>query len=503
MTALNQKAFLNQSRGSLGWLMLAAMVMIFAFLGARDIWTQEHRWADIVAGMFYRHDFLHPYLGQNDYYDKPLLSYWLIAVVAKITGELTTWSLRLPSAMAGLLAVWSIYWLGAHLKDRSFGILSGWLLLTTFYFLFWARTSSADMLNLGGTLFAIAWYMDKREQPSFYHYTVFFLAVVLTSLCKGLVGAIVPAIAVLVDVILRGSWRQYATLRLWTALIFPLVIYILPFWASSYFSDTHYKQNGLYLVYRENILRYFQPFDHQGPIYTYFVYLPIYTLPWAIFLLPALVSMRKRWNIMPLNTRWIAWTLLALFVFFTMSGSRRSYYVIPLIPFAILLVADWMQSTAKWFSGKQLTISIGVVFLVMLLVVDVLPAWYYSKAGVGRFAQVLQTEAGKTKPWSSWQIVLLDAESKINFYLKLPPTTLNYQIKGSTRDEQTLASLQKSWPIFGEKPLDTVYITRKQYVPLLLPYFSGYTMVELSDLPRLPLMPKREMNKPVAFIPKT
>ena len=77
-------------------------------LGAREIWTQEHRWADIVSGMFYRHDFLHPYLGETRYYDKPLLSYWLIAIIAAITGDLSTWALRIPSALAGLLAIWSI-----------------------------------------------------------------------------------------------------------------------------------------------------------------------------------------------------------------------------------------------------------------------------------------------------------------------------------------------------------------------------------------------------------
>src|SRR5574338_164872 len=86
-------------KGRLGYLMLAAFVLLFTCLGGREIWTQEHRWADIVSGMFYRHDFLHPYLGNSDYYDKPLLSYWLIALFAKLTNALTTWSLRLPSAV--------------------------------------------------------------------------------------------------------------------------------------------------------------------------------------------------------------------------------------------------------------------------------------------------------------------------------------------------------------------------------------------------------------------
>ena len=142
--------------------------MLFTLLGGREIWTQEHRWADIVSGMFYRHDFLHPYLGQNDYYDKPLLVLLVdCRYLLKLIGELTTWTLRLPSALAGFLAIWSIYRLGTKLKDKQLGLLSGWLLLTTFYFIFWARTSSADMLNLAGP-FCCCWYFEKRDHAELF-----------------------------------------------------------------------------------------------------------------------------------------------------------------------------------------------------------------------------------------------------------------------------------------------------------------------------------------------
>jgi 4-amino-4-deoxy-L-arabinose transferase-like glycosyltransferase len=55
-------------------LMSTAAVLLLAMLGSREIWTQEHRWADIVYGMFYRHDFLHPYLNESNYYDSRFYS---------------------------------------------------------------------------------------------------------------------------------------------------------------------------------------------------------------------------------------------------------------------------------------------------------------------------------------------------------------------------------------------------------------------------------------------
>src|SRR2546425_1274580 len=102
------------------------------------------------------------------------------------------------------------------------------------------------------------------------------------------------------------SIRRHLRLPLFLALIPALIVYLLPFWASSYFGGEAYGQSGLYLVYKENIMRYFQPFDHQGPIYTYFLYLPIYMLPWAFFFIPALIALRSQWKTQSLNSKWIA-----------------------------------------------------------------------------------------------------------------------------------------------------------------------------------------------------
>lgn len=487
----------NKARFS--YLFIASMILLFTLLGAREIWTQEHRWADIVFGMFYRHDFLHPYLGENTYYDKPLLSYWLVAGFAKLTGALTTWALRLPSAFSGLLAVWSIYSLGSTLKNKQLGLLSGWLLLTTFYFVFWARTSSADMLNLAGSLFAVSWYMARRNHMRFCDYTIFFMILALTSLCKGLTGAIVPFFAVAVNVALEKSLKQHLRLSLFLSGIPALIVYLLPFWASSYFDNTSYDQSGLYLVYRENFIRYFEPFDHRGPIYTYFIYLPIYLLPWAFFFVPALFASLARWKTMSLNSKWIAWTVLVLFLFFTLSGSRRSYYVLSIVPFAILFTADWILSGVNFRRNNLSAALVVLSFILLLVIVDVLPAWYYTQFGVNRFSNTLKTEASKVRPWDTWNIIMLDAESKLNFYLQLPPSIKNYNIKGK-REEQTVGTLSQVWPVLENKPENTIFISRKLYKPLLQEFFTGYRLIEMPSN-SLPLLKHHDTNSPIAYIP--
>ncbi len=484
------------------FLFIASVLILFTLLGAREIWTQEHRWADIVAGMFSRNDFFHPYLGDQTYYDKPLLSYWLMAMFAAISGELTTWALRLPSALAGLLAIFSIYRLGTQLKDKSFGLMCGWLLLTTFYFIFWARVSSADMLNLAGTLFAVTWYMEKREQPSFFNYAVFFLILAVTALCKGLVGAIVPLIAVFADIMLQGSWKKHLRWPLLLSVLPAGLVYVAPFIASSYVGGEGYSQNGLYLVYRENILRYFQPFDHKGPIYTYFLYLPIYLLPWAIFFIPAVFSLKSRWKNLSLSSRWIVWTLLLLFLFFTLSGSRRSYYVLPLVPFAILLTADWITSHRAFATLNRWSAKLVMGALIILfLLIDILPAWYYDQFGVQRFAALLKEETSKIKPWENWNIVLLDTETKLNFYLQLPPEIKHYGLPGG-RDNQTTATLLKAWPVLNHRPDNAIFLSRKRYENALRLLLPNYRVIEITAAPwQISFLEKQYKNAPIAFVP--
>jgi hypothetical protein len=166
-----------------------------------------------------------------------------------------------------------------------------------------------------------------------------------------------------------------------------------------------------------------------------------------------------------------------------------------------LFTADWILSATTILS-KRLLWLVGMVilsFIFLLAVVDILPAWYYSQMGAREFAVTLKKEATQVKPWRTWNVVLLDAESKVSFYLQLSPTIQNYPIKGS-HGRQDLASLIRSWPIIKNKLTNTIFITRRLYAPLLQPYFLGYRLVELPSF-SLPFGKKQDVDIPIAFIP--
>lgn len=463
-------------------LFIFTIFILFTFLGTRDLWTQEHRWAEIVSGMFYRHDFLHPYLGNVPYYDKPLLSYWLIALMAKLWDGLNTWSLRIPTAISGLLATFAIYQIGFTLRGRGFGFLCAWMLLTTGSIVFWARVSSADMMNIAGVLCALAWYLSKRTQTRFYDYVIFYLILAVTSLCKGLLGVVLPLLCVLTDLLLTRSFKRHFNVRHVLALLFAGCVYFIPFLLSLHLGEGSYQQNGLYLVYRENILRYFHPFDHQDPFYIYFIYLPLYLMPWTLFFLPALCGIKKRWASLSIERQWMYWCFLILFMFFTLSGSRRDYYVLSLIPFAILVTADyaWDAMSQNQKRIQQVVALIIVSYMSMFMFINALPAWYSMKYGANRFVAELKKEASMIMPWERWKIVTLDAESKVTFYFHLPPDNSNYHIKGNTRHEyQSVNKMLSAFPLLNDPPKQTIFVTRKRYQPYLDQILKGYRVVEV------------------------
>ena len=55
-----------------------AVIMLFLNLGSDGLRGSEGRWADVVRLMILNDDYLHPMINYEAYFDKPLVSYWLI-----------------------------------------------------------------------------------------------------------------------------------------------------------------------------------------------------------------------------------------------------------------------------------------------------------------------------------------------------------------------------------------------------------------------------------------
>jgi 4-amino-4-deoxy-L-arabinose transferase-like glycosyltransferase len=346
-----------------------AVFLSLAYLGASELTGPEDRWAEVVREMRLTGDYFHPRINGDPYFDKPLLSYWLIAAAAAVTGRLDEWTVRLPSAIAGLIGLAATISLGRRLWSESLARAAGWILLSTYGFLSWARTGEADMEHMTAIILAVAWYWARRDRPSFVTYLVFYLICFIGAQTKGMAAIIVPSVIILPDLIRQGRWRSYISVSHAMALSLGALAYAAPLIGAD-LTRTGYAASGLWLAFRENVIRYFRPFDHKEPIYVYFYYLPVLFLPWIPLLVGGIWAAAGSFKRLDWPTKWLLISVVLVFLLFTLSGSRRSYYILPILPFCALLSAAYLDIERQEKPRAQvLTIQAGL--LVAAAVVEI------------------------------------------------------------------------------------------------------------------------------------
>jgi 4-amino-4-deoxy-L-arabinose transferase-like glycosyltransferase len=320
-------------------LLVCACMIVFVALGDRMLWGSEGRWAEVTREMRLTGDYFHPTINGEPYFDKPLVTYWFIAAIAFVTGTLNELTVRLPSAIAGLLAVWATMRLGRRLWSASVGRIAACILMTSYGFVLWSRSGAADTENLATVVLCTLWYWYRRDKLNFTTLLVLYLIAFIGSLTKGPVAAVVTALVILPDAVSDKRWKTFLRPASLLALAVGLAVYLIPFiWAAKTDPASHHS-GGLALVWQENFQRFFAPIDHKEPIYTYLLAVPVLILPWAPLFIAALIAGFKYSERLDKNAQWLIKVIVLIFVFFTLSRSRRNYYILPIIPFCALLTA--------------------------------------------------------------------------------------------------------------------------------------------------------------------
>ena len=353
-------------------LLVAALLMAaFLSLWRLDIPLQgsEGRWGAITMEMLTSGDFFRMTIGGTPYPDKPFGSYWLIALVSTLTGVLNEQTLRLPGALCFVLTTHVVFLLGKRTIGALPGAVAACVFATTFRILFFSRVASADPHTVLGVGLAMLLILEASEEPRWWHLPALGVVMGVTSLMKGLVGVAVPGFAAFLWALaVRGfGWVRplptaLGVLALGLTLGVPLAIPWL----------TQGDTGPLELLWRESVTRGLTPFDHVQPWYFYFWNQFELLAPWSA-LLPAALALawlrvreqartrgsfslrmydrsEARRRLFPL------FGYLAIFLFFTLSGSRRTYYLLPIAPFFALIVADvlldsgpgWATRLRKW-----------------------------------------------------------------------------------------------------------------------------------------------------------
>jgi 4-amino-4-deoxy-L-arabinose transferase-like glycosyltransferase len=382
-------AFLKRLKGFVStkfflYLLLGFAVFILsAHLGFPPLWGSEGRWAVIARSMLRSKDLFSPMLGIHDYWDKPLLSYWQILPFAYANGNVNEFTARIPSVIWAVVMLFLTHSLAKRWFGRQTALLSVGLLATSYGFVFWGRNAQVEMTNAAMILLCL-WYFLKHQSDNRYTWVyVLGTMMALGSNMKGIVLYAVPVFCIMLLSIIKWEWSWIPPLKtLITAGLLSLVVFIAVPIISSYHDATW---EPLQMVWRENVLRFFGGYDHQGTFYTYFAKIFYLAAPWSLLfpfaLIHSLRGVRRRLS--QISEALILFG--AIFLFFNLSGSRRPYYLLPILPFVAILVANMLrefevgtlgrviQGTVK-FVGFMLGLTLIALFGVFLLFPQIIPA---------------------------------------------------------------------------------------------------------------------------------
>ncbi len=348
-----------------------AVVLLGLFLWVNALWGSENRWAEVVREMILTGDYLHPAINWQIYFDKPQLSYWFILPFAWLWGvnELTV---RIPSAIAALVALYATRELARTFFDDCTARLSGWVLLSSYGFIWWGRCAAADMENLAAIVLAVYWFFRVEKAPGFWKYFGFYLIAFTGALAKGLPALVMP-FAVVAPYVLWN--RRIAAHLRWSdlfAFLFAAAIYAVPLALAAkiapnpLFTYPDGALSGWELVWRENVIRVFQPFDHQDPWFSYLYNLPRVMLPWTPLLITGIVSLIRRRKAVSRDAVLLGAGAVLMFLLFSFSGSRRWYYILPMMPFCAIFGAAGIADACS--DGKWMTKCVsGMRYLVLIL----------------------------------------------------------------------------------------------------------------------------------------
>ncbi len=363
------------------WLLyLAAVLFLFLFGWYPGLFNSEDRWAEAAREMLLTGDWLHPAINAEIYFDKPFLGYWLVAAAGKLFGGVHEFALRLPSMLAALAALWATVQLGKKMFGYNVALTAGWLLAGSYGFLYLGRSGEADMENMAAIVLAVLWLYRCREKAGFGSYLVFYAICFAGAMTKGLPSIIVPMVAGGALLLPDKMWLRHLKFSNFAAFVLMLGVYLVPFYlAGTIAPPPFYTWPGealtaLELVWRENIERAIRPFDHKEPFYIYFYEVPRLLLPWVLIFAAALWSYFRRYRTGSKQMRSLGWVVLAVYLLFSISGSRRWYYILPIVPFIALMMGEYLHVTERGVWERRLFVLMRYLVIVVssLLTLSVL-----------------------------------------------------------------------------------------------------------------------------------
>lgn len=408
------------------WLLFALIIVFVYFFGLSVplLGPDEPRYAQVAREMFLRGDWVTPTLGGFDWFEKPALLYWLQIVSYNLFG-VSEFAARFGSAVFGLGTILSLWILGRFSnagntetepeikkqknptkvsRPSASQNFSNWLALiaaSSIGLLSFSRGASFDIIltfPLTASLVSFfIWEIGDKARPGKERKILFVSAPATALICfyffigvallaKGLVGIVFPLAIVAFYYVL--SWKLPSKTFI-VSLFWGAAISLL---AASLWYLPMYQTNGWKFIDEFFVQHHFQRYTsnkylHPQPFWFFFLVLPLMTIPWLPFFLASIWNFfknifkyrttnespnKKDWPMTDYHLRLFAfaWLLVPL-VFFSLSGSKLPGYILPALPAALILTAQYVYGFVRKSESRKYILQ-ALAFLTFAVVTALL-----------------------------------------------------------------------------------------------------------------------------------
>jgi 4-amino-4-deoxy-L-arabinose transferase-like glycosyltransferase len=302
------------------------------------------------------------------YLEKAPLMYWSVALSYKLFG-VSEFSSRLPIAIATLGLMFATMLIGNFFFGGRAGFYSALSIGSCIGIFLFTRVLWPDViLTLFITLVFYCFLRANEEPNRLYVYGIYFFAA-LAVLTKGLIGAALPGIIILVYLVITGQVRKLFQFRIFTGTLLFLAI-AAPWHIAAGIANPGRLMSGTpspsqgrgffwFYFMNEHLLRYIgkrYPADYDTvPLPLFLGLHVVWLFPWSFFLPVAIKELPFRARNSNRDDRVIlflfVWALLVI-LFFCFSTTQE-YYTMPAYPAFALLFGCALWKAERTFGGRK------------------------------------------------------------------------------------------------------------------------------------------------------
>ncbi len=313
----------------------------------RDPWNpDEPRYIEVAREMVVTGQYLVPHLNGLVYPDKPAPVFWLFAGFYRLGFGLQAGRVVALLAAAGTLLL--VYALGRRMASRDVGLLGALGTLTSFLFLYICNWGVLDpplmFLNVLSIFCGIGALHAGESGRVGRWWLGCYAAIGAGILVKGPVALATPGLVLLAYGLAHrrevrgGGWWHLAGAGLMLAIV---AAWLVP---ACIEGGEEYTNN---IVFQQTLRRVAKSDSHRQPPWFYVKQSPGYFFPWTLLLVLALAwsvlrVKREGRAALGLPLLWFA----VLLVFFSAVSGKRERYLLPIMPAAGLLCAQYLLAVA-------------------------------------------------------------------------------------------------------------------------------------------------------------